>query len=177
MPATYTLISSNVLGANATSVTFSSIPGTYTDLVLRFSARSNQTGTVDLTIVVNGINTGTLYSSTVIYAFGGNPASARYSNRNQWEMQNSFQSNSATANTFGNAELYIPSYNSGTSKVASLAQVAEDNGGFAGSGSGNANLGGAAHLLRSNSAITSLTLTGGTFLTNSSFYLYGIKNS
>ena len=38
---TYTLISSNVLASSAATVTFSSIPATYTDLVLRVSARNN----------------------------------------------------------------------------------------------------------------------------------------
>jgi hypothetical protein len=33
--ATYTLIESQVLGSSAASVTFSAIPATYTDLVLK----------------------------------------------------------------------------------------------------------------------------------------------
>ena len=41
MPATYTLIASNTLSSAAASVTFSAIPATYTDLVLRYSARSD----------------------------------------------------------------------------------------------------------------------------------------
>ena len=42
--ATYTLISSNVLSSSAASVTFSSIASTYTDLVLRVSARDDRAG-------------------------------------------------------------------------------------------------------------------------------------
>ena len=57
---TYTLISSNVLGSSAASVTFSSIPATYTDLVLRVSARTDADDTSLITF--NGTTTG--YSKT-----------------------------------------------------------------------------------------------------------------
>jgi hypothetical protein len=38
MANTYTPIASNTLGASAASVTFSAIPATYTDLVMRWFA-------------------------------------------------------------------------------------------------------------------------------------------
>ena len=47
MPSTYTLISSNVLASSAASVTFSAIPSTYTDLVVRASIRSDATSDAD----------------------------------------------------------------------------------------------------------------------------------
>lgn len=57
----YTLISEQVLGSAASSVTFSSIPGTYTDLVLELLAVF---GTADTPAIrVNG-DTATNYSAT-----------------------------------------------------------------------------------------------------------------
>jgi len=55
--ATYTLISSNVLTSSAASVTFSSIPATYTDLVVRLSARATTTAS-NIWVTFNGTGTG-----------------------------------------------------------------------------------------------------------------------
>jgi hypothetical protein len=177
MPSTYELIKGETTTSNASSYTFTAIPSTFTDLVLRTSIRSQYTGAVDFNITINGDTSSTLYSSTVLYAFGGSPASAKYSGRNQWEAQNSLQSNSATANTFGSIELYVPNYTVAANKVGSLSIVAEDNAaGFAGSGSGNAMVGTAAHLWRNTAAITSISVAS-PFLSGSSFYLYGVKNA
>ena len=62
MATTYNLISSNVLSSSAASVTFSSIPAIYTDLVLRCSTR------------------GTGFSNTVLYYFNGNSSNTSYTN-------------------------------------------------------------------------------------------------
>jgi hypothetical protein len=56
MANTYTLIESQVLGSSAASVTFSAIPATYTDLVLKFSSRNDDTGVTE-----------TVYSSFYLY--------------------------------------------------------------------------------------------------------------
>jgi len=177
MPNTYTLIAGEITSSNASSYTFNAIPSTFTDLVLKTSIRSQFTGAVDFTVRVNGDSTSTLYSSTNLNVYGGTPQTARYSNRNQWEMQNSLQSNSATVNTFGNIEIYIPNYLVAANKAASIALASEDNAaGFVGSGTGNAMVGMSAGLWRNTAAITSLTISS-PFLSGSSFYLYGIKNS
>lgn len=176
MPITYVNIATTTLGSTQSTVVFSSIPQTYTDLVIRCSPRGQFTGTIDLRVWVNNDTSSTLYSTTDLNVFGGTVGSTRYFNRTFWELQNSFQSNSATANTFGNLEVYIPNYTSGANKVASISLASEDNAsGFSGSGTGNAMEGVSAHLWRNTSAITSITITGG--LAGSSYYLYGIKNS
>jgi hypothetical protein len=177
MANTYTLIQGETTTSNASSYTFSAIPATYTDLVLKTSIRSQYTGAVDFNVIINGVTTGTLYSTTYLNVFGGSPASGRYSNRNLWEAQNSLESNSATASTFGSIEIYIPNYLSADNKIASISLAAEDNAsGFSGSGTGNAMESASAHLLRSTSTITSIKIDS-PFLSGSSFYLYGIKNS
>jgi hypothetical protein len=40
MPSTYTLIKGETIGSSAASYTFTAIPSTFTDLVLRISVRS-----------------------------------------------------------------------------------------------------------------------------------------
>ena len=175
MASTYTLISSQVLASSASTVTFSSIPATYTDLVLRVSARDNDTGAFQqLRITFNG-DTATNYSYTNLYgtgssAFSIGPATANF---NYINFQSS-DSNGATANSFGSSELYIPSYTVSQNKPVSMFSVSETN-------ATATNMGATAGLWRNTAAITSLTMvpafTSGNFLTGSSFYLYGIKNS
>jgi hypothetical protein len=77
MAATYTPIASITLGASAASVTFSSIPQTYTDLVMVMSPANNtsvQDGTELFSI---NSDTGTNYSFTELYGNGSSAASIR----------------------------------------------------------------------------------------------------
>jgi hypothetical protein len=71
MASTYTLISSQVLGSNTASITFSSIPGTYTDLTLRVSARSDDAGQMDYLVTRFNSDSATNYSNTSLYGSGG----------------------------------------------------------------------------------------------------------
>lgn len=75
MPATYEPIATTTLGSAASSITFSSIPGTYTDLVLIFAGKGNSSND-DLRLQFNG-DTGTNYSRTDLYGDGTSAASAR----------------------------------------------------------------------------------------------------
>lgn len=68
MTATYDCIASTTLTSAAASVTFSSIPGTYTDLVL-VSAATITTGTGYLYLRFNG-DTGNNYSNTAFRGTG-----------------------------------------------------------------------------------------------------------
>jgi hypothetical protein len=72
MPATYEPIANTTLGSTLTSVTLSSIPSTYTDLVLVFNGRIQ--GNVYFNF--NG-DTATNYSQTNINGNGGSAASNR----------------------------------------------------------------------------------------------------
>ena len=173
MANTYTLIESQVLGSSAASVTFSAIPATYTDLVLRISARSDRTVSVTqpIRLSVNGTG-GTSYSWTELTGDGSAAASARVASTSYTEQAYA-TAGGATANTYGSAEIYIPSY---------LASQNKPIGGFSNS-ENNATAAGilaVAGLFSSSAAITSITLAqSSTFLwlADSSFYLYGIKNS
>jgi hypothetical protein len=77
MAATYEPIASTTLGTAAASYTFSSIPGTYTDLILSFEG--NVTSGDYLYLRVNG-DTGNNYSRTLLSGSGSAASSSRTSN-------------------------------------------------------------------------------------------------
>ena len=80
MANTYTLISSNTLTSSAASVTFSSIPATYTDLVLRISARSDRVSTTDRLRLTFNSDTATNYSNITLVGDGAAASSQNASN-------------------------------------------------------------------------------------------------
>jgi hypothetical protein len=173
MPSTYTLISSNVLTSSAASVTFSAIPSTYTDLVLRMSIRTSRASTQDsLKVVLNSVTTGILYSNTNLYGNGAGAASDR-TDDNSFNYRLVVNAANNTANTFTNVEMYLPSYTASQNKPISFDFAFEDN-------STTAFRTAIAGLFRSTSAISTIAFTSNNaanFESGSSFYLYGIKNS
>jgi len=170
--ATYTLISSNVLTSSAASVTFSSIPATYTDLVVRLSARATTTAS-NIWVTFNG-SSATNYSVTVVAA---NTTSAISSRESSATYANNFYSvnrSTSTASTFSSAEIYIPSYTVSQNKPFSGMGVIENN-----SATTGFQIADNALLFRDTTSISSITLTSesGSFVTDSSFYLYGISSN
>jgi hypothetical protein len=174
--ATYSLIEAKTLTSSAASVTFSAIPATYTDLAIRISARNTVSGSVrsDFYILPNSETTSsTLGSYTAFYGIAGTSGSGRSSNT--FPFANVFDLNlaGATANTFSSVEIYIPSYTAAQNKPVSNFGASENN---------TANdplIGATAQLFRSTSAITQLSIVSpsGSFVSDSSFYLYGISNA
>lgn len=172
MAATYTLISSNVLTSSAGSVTFSSIPSTYKDLVLRFGARRNSDAAF---IRFNGLST-TSYSYLDIEGLG-TVTNSSTNNYSYFIIYGGANNNSSdSANTFSNVEVYIPNYAGSVRKSYTCYMVRENN---TTTSAGNM-LGINGGFFDSSAAISSLSITafnGGTFDAGSSFYLYGIKNT
>ena len=172
MASTYTLISSNVLSSSAASITFSAIPSTYTDLVLRVSSRNNDAGFSEGVRIQFNSDTTTKYSYTYLLgsnntAFSGRASSVTYAEARQ-------NGNAATSNTFSNAEIYIPSYTAAQAKPFSAISAVENN-----SATDNYLLADA-ELYNSTTAISSIKIYNSgviVFSSDSSFYLYGIKNS
>jgi len=168
MANTFELIASSAVGSGgASSITFSSIPSTFTDLCIKFSARDNSSyiaNNIDLSF--NGSTAS--FSVRNLYGNGTSATSGTQSN-----AAGLAAAANATANTFGNSEFYIPNYAGSTNKSYSGDSVSENNATeaydwfYAG--------------LRSNTAaITSITITAGssaTFQNHSNFYLYGVKNA
>lgn len=157
MPATYEPIATNTLGSDTASVTFSSIPSTYTDLVLVSNYRLN-TGDNFLILRFNS-DTGSNYSFTNFYSEGTAAASDRATS--QTSARIGFYG-SAQSNSIVNIMNYS---NTTTNKTA----ISRDN--------TNTYVITRVNLWRNTSAITSLTiLTPGPNITSgSAFTLYGIK--
>lgn len=175
MATTYTLIQAQNLTSSQTSVTFSAIPSTYTDLCLKMSIRSDRSAYYDVVKIQLSGDSGSNYSMTELYGGGtaGSQWSARRSNTTSIDQQ-WFQGASSTSNTFTSIDLYLPSYTASQNKPFSTSWATEDN------SAGNARVGADAMLWRNTSAVSSILLTpntGPNFVSGSSFYLYGIKNS
>jgi hypothetical protein len=172
---TMTLIGTPVVAGSGglSSVTFSSIPSTYTDLVLRISARTDRSYPIDqLKMSFNGVSSGYSYidadsQGSSPYFGGSSSASVIYSS---WTT-----GATATANTFGNVEIYIPNYTSSYAKSALITGVSENN-----SATSYINLVSGVWSYSGQPAITSINFVmdvGTIFTQYSSFYLYGINNS
>jgi hypothetical protein len=123
MPNTYTLIASNTVGSGgAATVTFSSIPSTYTDLLLKVSARSDASrNNEDLLVSFNGST-----SNRTWRFLEGNGATATSASGTDGRFS-TFDAATSTANTFGSAELYMPNYASSNYKSVSIDTVTENN--------------------------------------------------
>jgi hypothetical protein len=173
MASTYTLISSNVLSSSAASVTFSSIPSTYTDLVVRVSGRSDDSANPQgsIRLYING-NTSSVYSFTRLLGTGSTTSTYTSGSGTELFFNQGLSTTQSTTNTFGNAEIYIPSYTNSANKQIGGHQAMETN-------STTAYMGATAGLTRITSAITTIevSLNTGNYVSGSSFYLYGIKNS
>jgi hypothetical protein len=167
MANTYTLISSVTVGSGGSaSVTFSSIPQTYTDLVLKASINVDAGGPK---LRFNG-DTGSNYSEKLLYGNGSSAASASSTGTFfEWALQGI-----NIANMFTSNDIYIPNYTSSNYKSVSVDNVQEAN-----QTSVSAYL--LAALWSNTGAIDSITayVAGGGSIFNqySTFYLYGISNA
>jgi hypothetical protein len=176
MANTFEAIATVTVGSGgATTIDFTSIPATYTDLLLKISARDNFAAVfTDGGFLLTFNNSGSGYSSRLIYGVGspfvagsatsGSTDSARYIYAT---------GASATASTFANAEIYIPNYASSNNKSVSADSVGENNG-------INSVLSLAANLWADSAAITSIKLDldgGNLFVQYSTATLYGIKKN
>ena len=170
MATTYTLINSNVLTSSAASVTFSSIPATYTDLVVRWSARLDN-NSVDEKFTLNATG-GSSHSETIlkwnpiVYTASGRATGIGY-------VETMAVASTWTSNTFSSSEAYIPNYaNTTYNKPFSVISLTENN-------SGDVWNTAVAGLINNTSAITQLTIapSSGNYVSGSSFYLYGISNA
>jgi len=105
------------------SFTFSSIPQTYTDLVIKVSARGDATGLVDVRMQFNG-DTASNYQAREAYGDGAIVQGNTYTTTDAHFHMNG---TSTTSNTFTNSEIYIPNYTSSNQKSISGDAVNENN--------------------------------------------------
>ena len=169
MPATYEPIASQTLGTGTSTVTFSSIPGTYTDLRLVAAIRTTSSAAYDaLQFTING-DTGSNYSRTELNGTGSAATSSRQSNRSNLVVWYSTPS-ALGASSFPIFTLDLMSY-ANTSVNKTILSSYADSSNFVQR---------QVHLWRSTSAITSLSFTpetGPAFTSGSTFSLFGIKAS
>ena len=156
------------------SVSFNNIPQTYTDLKILGSARTVRSGASSdyLLIIFNGSSA----SGYEYRTLQGNGSAASSNNGGSGLSGTAigfdrFPSSTATANTFGNFEMYIPNYTASRYKSISSDQVAENNASEAISLL-------QASIWANNSPISSIkfSIGGGTLIdVHSTFTLYGIR--
>lgn len=172
MANTFQLIQSYTVGSGGiSSIDFTSIPATFTDLCLKISARVDASGgasSFNINLAINGVSTNRTwrllegYDGTNIWSNNGTTARLAV-----------VGGSTTTSNTFNNAEIYFSNYAGSGNKSISSDFVSEQNSTTINS------LGFYAGLWSSSSAINQLTLTStsGNFVQYSTAYLYGVKNA
>jgi hypothetical protein len=157
MPSTYTPIATQTLGSAAATVTFSSISGSYTDLVLVQNS-TGVSGAGASYLRFNG-DTGANYSRTRLLGNGTAASSYRESGATSIASD---APNSSISTTLWN----IMNYSNATTNKTILYRDNSTSYVVAQVG-----------LWRNTAAVTSLSITAdaGTYATGSTFTLYGIK--
>jgi hypothetical protein len=169
MATTYELIASYTASSSISPIEFTSIPQTFTDLVLKFTPRND--GQVWGTVNINAggayrqINWG-MYNGSVSRGSGTDNAYTVWS-----------PNGSSQANTFGTTEIYIPNYSGSNYKVINIDTNANNS-----INTSFVYMSMIAFLFESQAAVTSIALTshnspGNKWIANTSAELYGIKNS
>jgi hypothetical protein len=170
MATTFTKIASSTVGSGgAATIVFSSIPSTYTDLLLVVSARSSA-ALFNADVFAN-INGNTTAQSWRLIQGNGATASSASSTADNGRI-GIMPAASITANTFSNIQSYYPNYAGSTQKSYSSDSVMENNATLSYNEFD-------AGLNTNTTAITSITVASGNgnFVQYSTAYLYGIKNS
>ena len=173
MPTTYKAIATVTVGSGGTSsIDFSSIPSTYTDVLVLFSLRQD-TDDRNIKITFNN-SSSSIYSERVLTGSGGVVSSSNNSSQTRFAVGAGASPSPATANTFGNGMLYVPNYtNTSNNKSMSVSTASENN--------SDTNVGQVFYsgLWSSTSAINQITISpwASKFVQYSTATLYGIKNS
>jgi hypothetical protein len=161
--ATYTPIATQTLGSAASTMTFSSIPQTYTDLVLVVNATFSNASTANLALQFNS-DTGSNYSATRLLGDGSAASSSRFGGTYMMigDINNALFSSIISINNYANTTTY---------------KTAISRTGFAGGylgayvGLWRGSTGSAAQAIN---AVTIGYNGSGNFQTGSTFSLYGI---
>jgi hypothetical protein len=171
MANTYVAIAKTVLTTTQATITFSSIPSTYTDLLLTISGRSGASSSVGtIKIRFNGATADTNLTSRYLSGATGTVGTTS----NAYLYAGNLPGSTATSNTFCNTEVYLPNYAGSTYKAASITCTSENN--SATDAWGPEIIAG---LFLDTTAITQieLRLLSNSFVSGSRFDLYGIKSS
>ena len=158
---TYVALATNTLTSNTATVTFSSISGAYTDLVLVANGTSSS-GSGEVVIQFNS-DTGANYSSTFIYGTGTAATSGRATSSTSIFVERNATWRTTTRPMFRS---HIMNYANTTTYKTVISRA----------DSGSESVDAVVGLWRSTAAITSIDIlgNGATFATGSTFNLYGI---
>jgi len=161
---TYTPIATQTLGSATATITFSSIPQTYTDLIVVASVQSGGASQMNLTF--NG-DTGNNYSKTALYGNGSSALSLRGTNNPAITV--AFTDSSPN---YSPSIIQIMNYANTTTYKSVLIRTSYSGEVDAAVGLWRGNTGSAAQ------AITSITLANGSnYSSSSTFTLYGIASA
>lgn len=154
---TYVALATQTLGSAAASVTFSSIPSTYTDLVLVINYTAGTAAKVSFRL--NG-DSGSNYSRITVDGTGTGTASDLTSNNTE-AIVSRFNATTSRSNII----LQFMNYSNTTTYKTTLTRSSD----------ASSNVVAGCNLWRSTAAITSIVVTQSDFSTGSTFSLYGIK--
>lgn len=165
MPSTYTPIASVTLSSTASTVVFSSIPSTYTDLIIISDARAATNASLSLYF---NSDTGTNYSYTVLDAEGTAIQANRQTNTTGIQVASwSIGMGSTTIPT--PAITHINNYSNTTTNKPVITRSGAIN------ASNTVSVDIFSGAWRSTAAISTVTIQGNTIAVGSVFTLYGIK--
>lgn len=177
MANTFVKIASTTVGSGGSSaITFSSIPNTYTDLVIKISGRTSTSGNTDtITLSLNGSSSN--ISGQLLF-YNSNAGGALNASTSVSGQEGGFINGAtSTSSTFSNVEIYFTNYASTSNpKRFSVDSTQENNA----TGTNAMYMGFFAELWNPGSqvAISSITLTpSASFVQYSTATLYGISNS
>lgn len=169
MANTYIALATVTVGSGgAANIEFTSIPQTYTDLVVKVSGRLNAAVDPTTKITFNGSTAN--YTNRVLYGSGS--AVSSFTNTPGYAYGPYWNNSGNTVSTFSNGEFYIPNYTSSNNKSMSLEHISENNGTEAYQFLSSS-------LWADASAITSITITpiNASLVQYSTATLYGIKKN
>lgn len=120
------LIQTITVGAGgASSIDFTSIPQTYTDLLVVLNARSTESSDrTNLYLRVNSVTSAYTYKS--FYGSGSSPFSSNGSGVTEIYV-GTINGATSTSNTFGTCQIYIPNYTGSTYKLFGMEAANENN--------------------------------------------------
>jgi hypothetical protein len=166
MPATYEPIATTTASGSASSVTFSSVSGSYTDLYLvcdvSYASLGANTGYVVIQVGNGSVDTGTNYSYTWLRGNGSSATSSRGTSAPYFDGLTAI-----TGTNRGNLLVNFQNYSNTTTNKTAVYRVND-----------NANVNAVVGLWRSTSAINTIKIYDASsynFSSNSTFTLYGIK--
>jgi hypothetical protein len=166
MPKTYEPIQTQTVGTAVATVTFSSIPQTYTDLIMIVNAIDNTYDYGGINLTFNS-DSGSNYSFTEMYGNGSSIGNERRANVAYIPIAFYISPDTVAGNAIHT--INIMNYSNTTTYKSTIGRENSTNATYSGAGL-------IAGLWRSTAAISTIALTmSGNFAVGSNITLYGIK--